>query len=122
MYLPLSLSQVVSHSIICLNLPCGVFISRYLDFACHLVKSYYIPNLRNYLKKVSCNLSKGLCQTSLSQHMRLLPACRTTPAPPIQVVELDFAGPFQIKQDCTIVHVCLAAFLCQKVNSSQGRI
>ncbi len=59
-----------------------------------LANDYYIPKLRNHLKQLSRNCVT--CQRAYaqptSQKMGALPPARTTPAPPFDRVEVDFAG------------------------------
>ncbi len=58
--------------------------------------SYYIPSLQNIIKKVSrtCRHCRRAYAQPLSQQMGMLPAFRTTPAPPFYRTGVDFVGPF----------------------------
>ena len=50
-----------------------------------IADKYYVPRLRNYLKKLSreCAVCQKAYARPLTQHMGLLPAVRKTPAPPV---------------------------------------
>ncbi len=83
-----------------------------------LSSSFYIPNLRNLLKKVSrsCPSCQRAYALPLQQRMGMLPSYRTTPAPPFDNTGVDFAGPFVIRQGYTrkptLVKTYAAVFVC----------
>jgi len=65
-----------------------------------LLSRFYIPGLRNILKKISraCSSCQRAYAQPLSAQMGLLPLQRTTPHPPFTHTGVDFAGPFLIRQ------------------------
>ena len=69
---------------------------RSLRPALHLAHTFYIPNLRNILKKISRTLCQRAYARPLGHQMGMLPPSRTTPAPPF-----DYAGPFVLCQGHT---------------------
>jgi len=83
-----------------------------------LATTFHIPNLRNLLKLVSrtCPACQRAYAKPLSQSMGMLPACRTTPAPPFDRTGVDFAGPFLVHQGYTrkpsYVKTYAAIFVC----------
>ncbi len=73
-----------------------------------IANTYYIPGLRNIVNQVSkscshCQLAYG---KPLSCRIGLLPAFRTTPAPPFFYTGIDFAGPFYVKRGKTRDQKC----------------
>ncbi len=62
-----------------------------------ILETYYISGLRNFLKLISrrCPMCQKAYSRPLNQRM---PLSRTTPAPPFERTEMDFAGPFYIRQ------------------------
>ncbi len=78
-----------------------------------LGSSYVIPGLHNLLKKISrtCPQCQRAYAKPLSCQMGLLPASRTTPAPPFDKTGVDFAGPLLIKQGYTRKPVLLKTYV-----------
>ncbi len=80
--------------------------------------SFVVIGLRNYLKKLSrsCVTCQKVLAKPLTHLMGLLPAVRTTPAPPFHNTGVDFAGPLTLRVGYTRkpVHVkCyVAVFVC----------
>ncbi len=76
--------------------------------------SYYIPGLRAFLKRIAktCSTCQQANARPQSLQMGLLPAARTSPAPPFAVVGIDFAGPFQLKRGHTRKPVLLKGYCC----------
>ncbi len=76
--------------------------------------TYFIPVLRNFLKKIS--RSFVVCQKAyakpMCQIMGLLPQVRTTPAAVFASTGVDFAGPFQLKLGHTRKPVIIKAYVC----------
>jgi len=64
-----------------------------------LASSYYIPCLRNLLKWISRTCPS--CQRAYARPVQtitgMLPADRTTPAPPFHRTGVNFAGPFTLR-------------------------
>ncbi len=79
-----------------------------------LGNTYFIPGLRNLVKKVSksCSACQLAYARTINQQMGLLPSARTTPAPPFDRTGIDFAGPFHIKQGYTRKPVILKVYAC----------
>ena len=97
--IPLSLSSTLTQLFIsyfhitCLHSGVSTLLSVIAD-------KYYVPGLQNYLKKLSRKCT--VCQKAYArQRMGLLPAVRTTPAPPLANTGMDFARPFHICQGYT---------------------
>ncbi len=80
--------------------------------------TYYIPGLRNLLKVISraCPQCQRTYARPLTQQMGLLPAARTTPAPPFTLTGIDFAGPVVLRRGHTRKPVLekgyVAVFVC----------
>ncbi len=73
--------------------------------------TYYIPGLRNQLKKISRACS--VCQRAYARPLhQQLPSQRTTPAPPFYNTGIDYTGPFIIKQGHTRKPVLLKTYAC----------
>ncbi len=83
-----------------------------------LSTSYVIPGARNFLKGVSrqCVTCQRVLAQPVTQVMGLLPAVRTTPAPPFANTGVDFAGPVTLRTGYTRKPVLLksyvAVFVC----------
>ena len=65
-----------------------------------IADKYYVPRLRNYLKKLSreCAVCRKAYARPLTLRMGFLPAVRKTPAPLFANTGMDFARPFHIRQ------------------------
>ncbi len=76
--------------------------------------TYYIPGLRNQLKKISraCSVCQRAYARPLHQQMGLLPFQQTTSTPPFYNTGIDYAGPFIIKQGHTRKPVLLKTYAC----------
>ncbi len=78
-----------------------------------IANTYYIPGVRNIVKKVSKSCCH--CQLAYSKPLscliELFPAFCTTPAPPFFYTGIDFTGPFYVKRGKTrrpeVLKVCL---------------
>ncbi len=83
-----------------------------------LSTSFAISGARNYLKGVSrqCVTCQRVLARPVTQVMGLLPAVRTTPAPPFSNTGVDFAGPVTLRTGYTRkpVHLksYIAVFVC----------
>ncbi len=79
-----------------------------------IADSYYIPSLRNYLKGLSrrCTACQRAYSRGVTQQLGLLPASRTTPAPPFTETGLDFAGPFYVRRGHVRKPVLDKAYVC----------
>ena len=85
--------------------------------------SYYIIGAKRLVRSIS--RSCIICQRSYArktgQQMAPLPACRTRPSPPFQLVGVDFAGPFLCRHGHTrrpvIVKTYAAVFVCMAVKA-----
>ncbi len=75
--------------------------------------SFVISGARNYLKGVSrrCVVCQRVLAQPVSQVMGLLPAVRTTPAPPFENTGVDFAGPMTLRTGYTRKPVYLKAYV-----------
>ena len=79
-----------------------------------LAESYYIPNLKRLLKKVSrqcVSCQKSYARTS-QQMMREFPAARTRPARPFSITGIDFAGPFYYKEGNRRKPITTKCYIC----------
>ena len=92
---------------------------RYLHPGIHTLLSiinntYHIPALKNYLKGLSrqCPQCQRAYDRGVHQTMGLLPAVRTTPAPPFTTTGVDFAGPFITRRGHTHKPVMVKAYVC----------
>ncbi len=83
-----------------------------------LVSTYFIPGLRALLKHISrsCASCQRAYARPLTQQMGLLPPSHTTPSSPFTKTEIDFAGPFYLRQGYTrkpvTVKCYMAVFVC----------
>ncbi len=79
---------------------------------------YYIPRLRNLVRRVSrdCVTCQRVYARTLTVPMGELPADRVTPSPPFSNVGIDYAGPilYKLSRVCKPVHVkaYVAVFIC----------
>ncbi len=76
--------------------------------------SHYIPALRNFLKGLSrrCTTCQRAYSRGTTQQLGLLPASRTTPAPPFSETGLDFAGPFYVRRGHVRRPVLIKSYVC----------
>ncbi len=83
-----------------------------------LASTYHITGLRNYLKFISrsCPICQRAYAQPIAHSMGMLPASRTTPAPPFDRTGVDFAGPFTIKKGHTrrpvLIKTYAVVFVC----------
>ena len=82
-----------------------------------------IIGAKRLVKSVSraCITCRRSYACNAGQKMAPLPACRTTPSPPFQLVGIDFAGPLLCKRGHTrkpvIVKAYVCVFVCMAVKS-----
>ena len=79
-----------------------------------LAETYFIRGIKKVIKSVchSCVVCKRAYAKTSQQLMGQLPADRVRPAPPFQVIGLDFAGPFLCKRGNPRKPTLIKAYAC----------